>query len=757
MLSRKKLACACAALLLFIALLITPATARATDDENEYEETARVVRVSLLRGEVTLKRAGNVSWERARLNMPLVEGDTLTTGHEARLEIQFDARNFVRVGADSVLQVVTLRNEGVALSLAEGTATVRLARFERDQEYFEIDAPNTTVAAEKRGLYRLDVTRSDGGVRVTVRDGGQARIYSETSGFILRDKRTAQLISNGLEAGDWELSSASAFDEWDAWTDESERYLASRLRYEERDRYYDRDVWGAEELDAYGDWSHTKDYGWVWRPHLTVINHYSNWAPYRYGHWAWCPPYGWTWIGDEEWGWAPYHHGRWVQYNNSWCWAPRGYGYAYKRSWWRPALVAFVYIPTSYGEHVAWYPLQHGQRDPRSRWWRHTRGRLTSLRPHQLARHERTNPAYLRAVSSLPVREFGSATAGTRARPATAEVARRAFTGEPIRGQLPITPTEADRRITSDSNGRARLNITRPTQIAPARPLPNRPTGAATRAPGVSLDGELRRARLFGNRAPRVASSTIVNETTTPDARSTGAVARPTRPFRRLPVEPSGNNRAPEGVVTGSPVARPRRPAMRGEDRPSLEIQPGTETREQYPNGRAPDVDAERDGSESYSRPIERRARPVRPPRTDEDRPVAPPVYERREMIERRRRPSDPSDVPRDSPDQSTPSERRDAPSERRVFRRERPEPRGEPRSETEATPRQEQQREAPTYREAPRQSSPPSRSEPSTQTRPEPSAPPRSNEQPAERTAPSRPAQPSAKNERSAPKVNDN
>ncbi len=428
---------------ILLTMLITSSQVFAddADDEDEYEEHARVMRVSLLRGEVSLKRAGNTEWESAKLNLPLVEGDTLTSGANSRLEIQLDAHNFIRVGANSVIQVITLRDEGVALSLSEGTATFRLARFDHEREYFEIDAPQSTIAAERRGLYRIDVD-GRGSVRVAVRDEGRARVYSESSGFTLRDKKQARLYDVGGET-DWEISSLSAFDEWDLWNDERERFLAERLRYENRERYYDRDVWGAEELDAYGDWQHTSQYGWVWRPHVTVVNHYHNWAPYRYGHWRWVSPYGWTWVADEDWGWAPYHYGRWVVYNNNWCWAPRGYGYNYRRAWWRPALVAFVYIPTSHGEHVAWYPLAHGQYDPRGRRWHNRPERLSPLRARDVANLERTNPIFLRAVTSVPAREFG--VNSIRARAAAGDIARRAVTGEPVRGRLPITPVDVER------------------------------------------------------------------------------------------------------------------------------------------------------------------------------------------------------------------------------------------------------------------------------------------------------------------------
>ena len=197
-------------LLLFLTLLSTTTIARAADDSedgDEYDVNARVVRISLITGEVSVKRNGNTDWERARLNTPLVEGDAISTDRDSRVELQIDARNFVRLGANSMLRIVTLRDEGVALSVVEGTASIRLAKFDRDHEYFEVDAPKTTLAAEKKGLYRIDVSR-DGRVRLSARDGGRARIYSETSGFELRDGRTAELIVEGADDGDWQIGRA---------------------------------------------------------------------------------------------------------------------------------------------------------------------------------------------------------------------------------------------------------------------------------------------------------------------------------------------------------------------------------------------------------------------------------------------------------------------------------------------------------------------------------------------------------------------
>lgn len=695
-----------AALLFLLSTILLSSTPALADDtyEDEYEESARVLRVSLLKGEVSVKRVGEDEWDEARLNAPLVEGDLVATGRDSRVEIQVDARNFVRLGPDSVLKVVTLRDEGLALSLSEGTATVRLARFDKDKEYFELDAPATTIAAEKTGLYRLDVER-DGAVRVTVRDDGRARIYSQDSGFVLRNGRTARLAGGGVER-DWEFAAALGFDQWDAWNDERERHLASRLRHDGRDRYYDSDVYGAEELDSYGDWVYTSEYGYIWRPHTTVTNAYNDWAPYRYGRWVWCPPYGWTWVADEPWGWAPYHYGRWVYASGRWGWAPRGYGYRYRRAWWRPALVVFVTVDYGRDRHVCWYPLTYGQRDPRGRLWSRRFDPVTPLRGRDLERLHRANPAMLRAVTTLPARDFGAAT--LRARPAAGDIAQRALSGEPVRGQLPIARAgstrgvpRADAARPTGANGRDTLIINRPASAMPPRVVPDRPTGAAARTPGVSLDGELRRTRVFNNREPRVPgvsapggdSSGSGSPGRAPDSdRGTGAFERP-RSNGSTPTSPGGVG----GDATLPPRARPSRPTSPVE-----------------PSGGNPNDDGAPSRRRDSDDDSTRRARPTRPPveqpRGDDSNSQPIPRYE-------------PRIRPRDEGERPTPPARREEPAPRRddtpTYRPEPPAPRSEPRREE---PRREAPRnEAP--RSEPRHEAP--RSEP-RQEAPRPAPPPR-------------------------------
>ena len=694
-------------LLTLIILLTCNLTVRAYDEEtDEYDVKARVARISLINGEVTLKRKGNTEWERARLNFPLVEGDTLATDRESRLEIQIDARNFVRLAANTTMQIVALRDEGIALSLIEGTATVRLVRFDRQREYFEIDAPRTTMAIEKKGLYRIDVP-NDGRVRLAVRDGGSARIYSDTSGFALRDGRTAELVVAGENSGDWEFI-ASSRDAIDDWVNDREKYLAQRLRYDTQ--YYDEYVWGAEDLDAYGDWAYTTDYGWIWRPRATVINIYADWAPYRYGHWVWCPPYGWTWVGYEPWGWAPYHYGRWVFHGGYWAWCPRSAFY-HERSWWRPALVAVVI----YRDNYCWYPLGYHQRDPHSRYYHNQPGRLTALRNDELANLRRVNPVQLRAVTSANAQQLGR----EDLRPTRADdvLARRVVTSEPSLTGLPDRPARSEAAASTD--------VARPPRSSAIVTPPN--TGASSRTPGVPLDDELRRSRVLNGREARQSVPAADSNVSSPiETRPTGAVTRPSR----VPRDSSESGVRPV-TNTGVDEARPERRPVVNDDR---------RTRVESP-----------ENSDSGERPTRNRERiePARPERRIEQ-PSSMPTYE---PPQRSAPPSRVEAPPQrsEAPERSAPPSRSEAPrteAPRSEPPRSEP-PRSEPRSEPArpARPERPDNYERPTRSESPRSEpsrsesprSEPTRSEPS-RSEPPRSEPPRSEPSRSEpRTTPAR------------------
>ncbi|MEP6850612.1 MAG: DUF6600 domain-containing protein [Acidobacteriota bacterium] len=327
-----------------------------TPEDDEPEVKARVARVTVVTGDVQIKRTGVTDWERVKPDLPVVEGDEIATDANSRVEIQLNTGGHVRLDQNSYLQVLTLKDAGIALSVPRGTMSLRLLDFDKEKSFLEIDAPKTTIAVQKAGIYRIDAGAEDSRqIRVSVMESGEARVYSGNSGFTVKNGRSSLINIDGAQEGEWETTDASRYaDDFDSWALDRDVAIAKRLKDAYYDKYYDRDIYGAEDLNDSGEWIHTNRYGYVWRPYSAATSRYSDWSPYRYGEWRWIPPFGWTWVNDEPWGWATYHHGRWLFDDGYWVWSPYGY-YRGHRSWWSPALV----VITIFNDNFCWYPLPY--------------------------------------------------------------------------------------------------------------------------------------------------------------------------------------------------------------------------------------------------------------------------------------------------------------------------------------------------------------------------------------------------------------
>lgn len=531
---------------LFLFLLATAGAIRATEVEDDTPDvTDRVARISFIRGDVQIRRSGAQDWERAVLNLPIVEGDEITTDQTSRFEIQFNTDTFVRVAERSYVKIVNLKDEGIALSLPEGSMSLRLTNFDKQRAFFEIDAPKTTIAIERSGMYRIDAgARDSSEVRVSATEGGEARVYTDSSGFTLKNGRTAKIFVDGVNAGEWEPGDAARYaDEFDSWALERDVAIAKRLKDAFYDKYYDRDIYGAEDLNDHGSWVYTRTYGYVWKPYSASIRQYVDWSPYRYGHWRWIPPYGWTWVNDEPWGWATYHHGRWVWDAGSWYWTPYGY-YRYRRSWWSPALV----VVSIYNSNICWYPLpyryayynynrhyyggHHGGHHNNNQ----TDGGPTPS-PSPTPGQPADTPMIRRlpgqapfsvvppaGVVTVPADEFGLNMKGNRKAPL--DVANMVLSkipdevkSPPILPTIETVSTKVDRQIRVD----------KPT-IASVEPVK---TGAGDRRMNRPLDEELKTTRILGGRPPlqqklEIGGSNVPTPAGT-ERRKTGAVERPVK------------------------------------------------------------------------------------------------------------------------------------------------------------------------------------------------------------------------------------
>ena len=315
--------------------------------DGAYERGRAVARISILNGDVSVRRGDSGDVVAAGVNGPLMADDHLLTGSSARAEVELDFANVLRIGPNSEVRFSGMDISSYQMQVAAGTVTLRVLR--PGQAQTELDTPSVALHPLQPGIYRVTV-HEDGTSELTVR-AGEAEIFGAGGSEHLQAGQTMNARGSGANT-EFQVVQAGAPDSFDHWNEDRDRYLQRSVSYQ----HVSPDVTGAQDLDQNGRWTQDPTYGQVWQP-----NEPQGWAPYQNGQWVWEDYYGWTWVSYDPWGWAPYHYGRWFWGAGGWAWYP---GPMYARSYWSPALVGFFGFGGGFGVGVGfgfggvgWVPL----------------------------------------------------------------------------------------------------------------------------------------------------------------------------------------------------------------------------------------------------------------------------------------------------------------------------------------------------------------------------------------------------------------
>jgi len=309
------------------------------------DPTVRVARLAQVAAEVALEPAGTSRWTQAVPNTPLTSGDRLYVNRDGHAELQM-GQLAVRVWKYTDMDVVNLTTNATQLAVAQGSLHVRTFALNGDKPA-EVDTPNGAITVTQPGDFRLDVYTNGGGTLVTV-DAGAIQITGPGVDKSLGAGQSVHLVgSEPLHVLVQQMPGKDPFDIWSLQRDRA--FLKSDSR-----RYVNPDTVGSEDLDEYGKWSDTLEYGPVWYP----SNLPAGWSPYSNGRWTWIAPWGWTWVDADTWGFAPFHYGRWTDLGSRWGWIPGPLG---ATPVYAPAMVAFVGGASFSSERGAplagWIPL----------------------------------------------------------------------------------------------------------------------------------------------------------------------------------------------------------------------------------------------------------------------------------------------------------------------------------------------------------------------------------------------------------------
>jgi uncharacterized protein DUF6600 len=569
------------AAILALTLLVAPSRSLAQDRPSypdqqvqqggdQDDPPTRAARLSYTGGSVSFAPAGTDEWVNAVINRPMTTGDKLWTDQGARAELRVDAYA-IRLGEQTGFSFLNLDDRTVQIRLTEGTVNVRVRRLDQDQ-VLEIDTPNLAFNVLRPGSYRVSVNENGDSTIVNVRDG-QGEVTGGGSAYPIHAGQSATF--EGTDQLNADVEGYPGDDDFDRWCGSRD----SRWDRSTSARYVSDDVVGYEDLDEYGGWRSTPDYGTVWFPHTTVVG----WAPYRYGHWVWVSPWGWTWVDDAPWGFAPFHYGRWVVVGGVWGWVPVAprpavVTVAYVRPVYAPALVAWVGGPrfgigVAVGAGVAWFPL--GARDvycpsyhvsqryvERVNVYNTTiinRVQVTNVYQNVYVNKNVTNITYQNqrngnAVTATSRESF------TSAQPVGRNM-MRVDAREVTTAQVsPMTPGVAPQQ-------RSFLGASQQARVRPPANIVARPVVAKTAPPPpvATVDRQLQQVQDNGGRPPAVSQ---IRQNNVP--RNNVRVAQEARPAQLPPPGQRTNNRP------GQPSQPPTQQNNRAQNQPPAQAQPNT-------------------------------------------------------------------------------------------------------------------------------------------------------------------------------------
>jgi uncharacterized protein DUF6600/FecR-like protein len=289
------------------ALLVTGASA---------ESKARIVRLSEVQGEVQMDRDTGGGFEKAFLNLPVVEGAKLKTGDEGRAEVEFEDGSVLRIVPNSELDFtrLALGDDGQKLStveLVQGTAYANVSPKKGDR--FTLNFGRESATLTEAAHFRASLTKNDATLAVFQ---GDVQV-SGPSGQVEIGKKHSATFDLGNN-GSYTLAKNYDEDPYDKW-DQKQNDYRSRYSSNGPSGISSPYAYGMSDLNYYGSYFDAPGYGMVWQPYFVGMG----WSPFQDGGWAWYPGFGYTWVSAYPWGWMPYRYGNWLFVPGfGWVWQP---------------------------------------------------------------------------------------------------------------------------------------------------------------------------------------------------------------------------------------------------------------------------------------------------------------------------------------------------------------------------------------------------------------------------------------------------
>jgi FecR protein len=304
------------------------------------ESKARIVRLSEVQGTVQLDRAAGDGFDKAFLNLPVVEGSRLKTGKDGRAEVEFEDGSALRLAPDSEVDFgrLALGDDGQKLStvqLVSGTVYGDLhPKYGKDKagDQFHLNFAAESVSVSEAAHFRVIFGNANKATLAVFK--GKVSAASPTGQFEVAEKHSATInfakqdpkndpkddSKNDDSAKKDAVVIAKNYkddpsDDWDRQqADYHARYAPAAATSTVSPYGY-----GMSDLNYYGNFMNVPGFGNVWQPYFIG----AGWNPFNAGGFAYYPGAGYMYVSGYPWGWMPFNYGAWAMAPGyGWVWQP---------------------------------------------------------------------------------------------------------------------------------------------------------------------------------------------------------------------------------------------------------------------------------------------------------------------------------------------------------------------------------------------------------------------------------------------------
>jgi hypothetical protein len=308
------------------------------------ESKARIVRLSAVEGRVQLDRAAGDGFDKAFINLPVIEGSRLKTGKDGRAEVEFEDGSTLRLAPGSEVDFIRLAlgDNGQKLStvqLVSGTVYANLhpksaggnaAEKEKKSAQFLLNFSHESLSVAEAVHFRVRLDADSTATLAVFK--GKLSATGPSGSFDVAEKHSATIdfagnnLANDEFAGNdparkdtFVIAKNYEADPSDAWDRQQTGYhdrYASAVNSASLSSPYG---YGMSDLNYYGSFTTLNGYGSVWQPYFVG----ANWSPFQDGGWAFYPGAGYMWVSGYPWGWMPFNYGNWAFASGfGWFWQP---------------------------------------------------------------------------------------------------------------------------------------------------------------------------------------------------------------------------------------------------------------------------------------------------------------------------------------------------------------------------------------------------------------------------------------------------